>query len=155
MVAKWQEEIGVLAEKKNLQFAVTVDPDLPETIYGDEEAISKIAINLLGNAIKFTEHGQITLALKATPTDWSISVSDTGIGIPLHARDFIFDEFRQVDQTSKRKYGGTGLGLAIVQKFVRSMDGTVTVQSEVGQGSVFTVTLPLARHETKTLEKSQ
>ena len=69
-------------------------------------------------------------------------VSDTGIGIPFHAREFIFEEFRQVDQSSKRIYGGTGLGLAISQRFVRSMGGTITVQSEVGQGSVFTVTLP-------------
>ncbi len=70
-------------------------------------------------------------------------VEDTGIGVPPHARDFIFEEFRQVDQTSKRKYGGTGLGLAIVQKYTRAMGGTVTVKSEQGQGSTFTVTLPL------------
>jgi signal transduction histidine kinase len=72
-----------------------------------------------------------------------ITVKDTGIGIPPHAREFIFEEFRQVDQSSRRKYGGTGLGLAIVQKYTRAMGGTVQVKSEVGKGSTFTVSLPL------------
>jgi signal transduction histidine kinase len=71
-----------------------------------------------------------------------ISVSDTGIGIPPHARDYIFEEFRQVDGSSKREFGGTGLGLAIVQKLTRAMGGTVTLASELGKGSTFTVTLP-------------
>jgi len=150
---KWKSEISVLAEKKGLAFTATVDPNLPNTVYGDEEAVSKVAINLLGNAIKFTEKGHVDLALERGASDWTIKVTDTGIGIPPHAREFIFDEFRQVDQTSKRKYGGTGLGLAIVQKFVRSMGGTVTVQSEVGQGSVFTVSLPLVESLEKAGEK--
>jgi signal transduction histidine kinase len=140
---RWYDEIGILAEKKGLQFEMTCDPNLPETIYGDEEAISKVALNLLGNAIKFTDQGKVTLGVQTVDHAWRIVVSDTGIGIPPHARDFIFEEFRQVDQTSKRKYGGTGLGLAIVQKYSRSMGGMVTVSSDVGKGSEFTVTLPL------------
>ncbi|MCU0497165.1 MAG: ATP-binding protein [Anaerolineae bacterium] len=143
LAQRWRDEISVLAEKKNIAFEVAVDPDLPSTLYGDEEAISKVTINLLSNAIKFTEQGGITLKLEARETTWNIMVSDTGIGIPPHARDFIFEEFRQVDQSSKRKYGGTGLGLAIVQKYARSMGGNVSVKSELGQGSTFTVTLPL------------
>ncbi len=146
----WQEEIGVLAQKKNLQFEVSVDPEVPENVYGDEEAVSKVALNLLGNAIKFTEKGSVSLKLESDNNTWRIVVGDTGIGIPLHAREFIFEEFRQVDQTSKRLYGGTGLGLAIAQRFVRSMGGTITVKSEVGQGSVFTVTLPL-KQEVESL----
>jgi signal transduction histidine kinase len=116
---------------------------MSEMIYGDEEAVSKIAINLLGNAIKFTEQGRVNLALAREDGKWEIVVEDTGIGIPPHAREFIFEEFRQVDQSSRRKYGGTGLGLAIVQRYARAMGGSVTVQSEVGKGSTFTVTLPV------------
>jgi signal transduction histidine kinase len=143
LAQRWKDEIGVLADKKGLNFELGLDTSLPETLYGDEEAISKVAINLLSNAIKFTEQGAVSLALDCVDTTWSITVTDTGIGIPPHAREFIFEEFRQVDQTSRRKYGGTGLGLAIVQKYVRSMGGTVNVKSEAGQGSTFTVTLPL------------
>ncbi|MCC6612468.1 MAG: PAS domain-containing protein [Anaerolineae bacterium] len=141
---RWKEEIDVLAQKKNLKFDIEIDPNVPETVYGDEEAISKVALNLLSNAIKFTETGEVSLKMEGGDQTWSIVVTDTGIGIPLHAREFIFEEFRQVDQSSKRKYGGTGLGLAIAQRFVRSMGGTITVKSEVGAGSTFTVSLPVS-----------
>ncbi|MFW5691413.1 MAG: sensor histidine kinase [Chloroflexota bacterium] len=143
MAQEWYASLSVLAEKKGLGFEVIVDPALPETMYGDEESISKIVINLLGNAIKFTEGGGVTLALQCSGNQMAIRVSDTGMGIPPHARDFIFDEFRQVDQSSKRQHGGTGLGLAIVQKLTRAMGGTVSVESEVGVGSTFTVLLPI------------
>lgn len=143
LAKRWQAEIGILADKKNIGFELNIDPKLPEMVYGDEESISKIAINLLGNAIKFTEQGKVTLSLVNGGENWCISVADTGIGIPPHAREYVFEEFRQVDQTSKRKYGGTGLGLAIVQKYARTMGGIVTLQSEVGVGSTFTVTLPI------------
>jgi PAS domain S-box-containing protein len=142
LARRWQDEIGVLADKKGLALTVNLPSDMPETLIGDEEAISKVAINLLGNAIKFTEQGGVTLSLQSNGDSWDIVVADTGIGIPPHARDFIFEEFRQVDQTSKRKYGGTGLGLAIVQKYTRAMGGTVALVSEQGQGSKFTITLP-------------
>lgn len=143
LAQRWKDEISVLADKKGLNFELSLESSLPDMLYGDEEAISKVAINLLSNAIKFTEQGTVNLALDCVDSSWSITVTDTGIGIPPHAREFIFEEFRQVDQTSRRKYGGTGLGLAIVQKYVRSMGGTVNVKSEAGQGSTFTVTLPL------------
>lgn len=148
----WQEAIEVLAQNKHLEFEVTVDPSVPETVYGDEEAVSKVALNLLGNAIKFTESGSVSLKLESDDQNWSVVVSDTGIGIPPHAREFIFEEFRQVDQSSKRKYGGTGLGLSIAQRFVRTMGGTITVKSEVGQGSVFTVTIPQKQEAEKLVE---
>jgi signal transduction histidine kinase len=143
MVQQWQSSLSSLAEQKGLTFEVLVDPDLPEVMYGDEESLSKIAINLAGNAIKFTEVGSVTLSLQRRGDQMQLEVQDTGIGIPPHAREFIFDEFRQVDQSSKRRYGGTGLGLAIVQKLAREMGGTVTLHSEVGIGSTFTVLLPI------------
>ncbi len=140
---KWEDNLSVLADTKGLKLTVTVDPNLPETIFGDEESLSKIAINLLGNAIKFTAEGSVSLAFEKRDDQITIKVKDTGIGIPPHAREFVFDEFRQVDQSSKREYGGTGLGLAIVQKLVREMGGVVTLESEVGVGSTFTVLLPM------------
>ena len=143
LAERWHRQIGILAESKGLNFKLEVDENLP-TLLGDEEALSKIGINLLSNAVKFTHQGQVTLRMRRAAHDlWHIEVEDTGIGIPLHAREYIFDEFRQVDQSSKRLYGGTGLGLAIVQKLTRLMGGTVSVQSEVGRGSIFTVALPL------------
>lgn len=143
MAQKWYDNLSSLAENKGLEFESYVDPELPPTLYGDEESISKIAINLVGNAIKFTETGRVSFALHKREDQMELSVRDTGIGIPAHARDFIFDEFRQVDQSSKREHGGTGLGLAIVQKLARAMGGTVTVQSQVGVGSTFIVMLPI------------
>ncbi|MBC7813167.1 MAG: HAMP domain-containing protein [Burkholderiales bacterium] len=140
---KWQNEVSVLAEGKGLEFIVNIDPNLPPIILGDEDALSKVAINLLGNAFKFTQQGQVTLELSCISGGWKIAVSDTGIGIPSHAREYIFEEFRQVDGSSKRLYGGTGLGLSLVQKLSRAMGGNVSLQSEVGKGSIFTVTLPL------------
>jgi signal transduction histidine kinase len=143
MAQKWYDDLSVLAEKKGIAFTLTVDPELPATIYGDEESLSKIAGNLLSNAFKFTSEGEVSLELTCQGDDMVIEVRDTGIGIPPHAREFIFDEFRQVDQSSKRQYGGTGLGLAIVQKLARAMNGTVTLESEVGKGSAFTVLIPI------------
>ena len=150
LAQKWQKEVSVLAENKGIEFGIDIDPALPEMLYGDEDALSKIAINLLGNAFKFTRQGYVSLAIGLEEDTWTISVSDTGIGIPLHAREYIFDEFRQVDGSSKREFGGTGLGLALVQKLSRAMGGNVSLQSEVGSGSTFTVSLPLITHlETK------
>ncbi len=151
----WMTELSGMAEEKGIAFTVTVDPALPKTLYGDEDAINKVALNLLGNAIKFTEKGSVSLHLEKGDGVWRIRVQDTGIGIPHHAREFIFEEFRQVDQSSRRKYGGTGLGLAIVQKYTRTMGGTVTVESEPGQGSTFTVTLPLMNPAPEPARKVQ
>jgi len=151
MIDMWQEDISVLANEKKLKLEVDVSDTLPDTLYGDSESITKIAINLLSNAIKFTEAGTVTLDVTNDENDWKIIVKDTGIGIPPHAQEFIFEEFRQVDQSSKRKYGGTGLGLAIVQRLARLMQGQVTVDSEVGQGSTFTVTLPIHREPAPKL----
>jgi two-component system, sensor histidine kinase SagS len=143
LVQSWQSQIQVLAEEKGLAFALEIDPTLPEVLHGDPERVTQIAINLLSNAVKFTSSGNVKLSLKRHDTTWTIQVSDTGIGIPPHALNYIFEEFRQLDGSSTRVYGGSGLGLAIVRKLCQMMRGSVQVFSELGKGSVFTVTLPL------------
>jgi PAS domain S-box-containing protein len=138
------ESNRILAEQKNLTLEMTIDPNLPETLLGDMGRIKQITINLLSNAIKFTEHGGIKLTVKKqSPLAWQILVSDTGIGIPAHLQDAIFDEFRQLDVGPARQYDGTGLGLAIVRRFVELLNGTITVKSLPSQGSTFEITLPL------------
>lgn len=144
LLDQWQSQTSILMQKKQLIFEGAVDPAVPETLYGDAARISQIAINLLSNAIKFTEKGSVKLAIGRQATTWQIQVSDTGIGIPPQALSYIFEEFRQVDGSSTRKEGGTGLGLAIARNLARMMNGDIQVDSEVGQGSTFTVTLPLA-----------
>lgn len=143
MAQRWRDVFEGVAIEKGIAFDVTVDANLPETIYGDEESLSKITINLLSNAFKFTDKGMVGLELGRDADHMTIIVSDTGIGIPPHAREYIFDEFRQVDQTSTRQHGGTGLGLAIVSKLVRAMNGTISLESEVDGGSTFTIRVPM------------
>lgn len=147
LAERWQDNLSVLASKKGLDFTVKVAPDLPPKLYGDEEALTKIVINLVGNAIKFTPEGRVTLSLSRDDEQLALAVSDTGIGIPPDAHDLIFEEFRQFDQSPQREYGGTGLGLAIVQKLTRALGGTVALQSKEGVGSTFTVRVPLHTEE--------
>jgi len=143
LAARWASETSVLAQHKALQLQTNIDPDLPDTLVGDPERVTQIAVNLISNALKFTHEGRVTLDINKQDTTWTIKVTDTGIGIPPHALSYIFDEFRQVDGTSTRVYGGTGLGLSITRNICRMMEGTIHVTSELGKGSVFTVTLPL------------
>src|SRR5260221_2296738 len=143
LVEQWQSQINVLAQQKQLAFEVSVDSTLPETLDGDATRITQIVFNLMSNAIKFTEKGSVKLTLRRHPTTWQIQVSDTGAGIPPHALDYIFEEFRQVDGSSTREKGGTGLGLAIARNLSRMMNGDIVVTSELGKGSTFTVMLPL------------
>jgi PAS domain S-box-containing protein len=144
LLAMVQADMQPLASQKNLAFEIVLDPALPAAVRGDPKRLQQIITNLLSNAIRFTDHGQVKVHLdRPEETLWRITVNDTGIGIPPHALEFIFDEFRQVDGSYQRQYGGTGLGLAIVRKLVTLMGGTVRVESEVGQGSTFTVQLPL------------
>jgi signal transduction histidine kinase len=120
-----------------------VSEDLP-LVYTDLPRLRQILINLLSNAAKFTAQGSIAIAARpASPGHFILSVADTGIGIPAQALDYIFEEFRQVDGSTTRKYGGTGLGLSISKKLAQMLGGTIQVESEVGKGSVFTLTLPL------------
>jgi signal transduction histidine kinase len=149
LVGRWQTQMEVLAKQKDLKFTVTIDPRLPDEIMIDESAVTKIGTNLLSNAFKFTDEGEVALETKYTDRQWYIIVRDTGIGIPAHMHNHIFESFRQVDNSFKRPYGGTGLGLPIVQHLVKAMNGTVRVDSEPGKGSTFTVTLPVVPVEAK------
>lgn len=143
LTTHWRKQISGLADKKAIALECEIADNVPTLLYGDEEALSKVAINLLGNAIKFTHTGKITLQVERRGDQIAWIVRDTGIGIPTEAQAYIFDEFRQVDQSSKRLYGGTGLGLAIVKKLVLAMGGSISLHSEIGVGSNFTILLPL------------
>ncbi len=147
LTRQWQSQMSVLAEKNGITFDVSVDDTLPQVIVGDAPRLTQIAINLLSNAFKFTKEGTIALNIRRDEDHWTISVKDTGMGIPPHALNYIFEEFRQVDGSSKREHGGTGLGLAITRTLCRMMGGTINVRSELGKGSEFIVTLPLSRPE--------
>ncbi len=146
MIKTVTDKVSSLADEKGLKFNVTIDPALPETVTGDRARVEQVVINLLSNAFKFTEQGEVELTVKPLPETqkWQFTVRDSGVGIAPHAIEYIFDEFRQADGTSRRAYGGTGLGLAICRNLCRLMEGEVNVRSELGKGSVFTVTLPLS-----------
>ncbi len=150
MVERITKQMESLAAERRLDFTTRIDPAVPETLIGDEKRIEQILVNLLSNAFKFTEKGQISLAITADSDSetWIMTVQDTGIGIPPHAMDLIFEEFRQLDGSPTRAYQGSGLGLAIVRDLVRMMGGTIKVESELGQGSTFIVTLPVVLQKT-------
>ena len=136
------------AQQKGLQLRCDVPPQLPRTMKGDPGRLRQVLINLLGNAIKFTQEGSVTLALaigKETEDhcDIEFAVSDTGIGIPLEKQTLIFEAFSQVDGSTTRQFGGTGLGLTICRRLVILMQGDISVESEPGQGSTFRFTVPL------------
>jgi PAS domain S-box-containing protein len=133
-----------IAIDKNLSLTSELDTSLPYTINGDAARLQQILVNLVNNAIKFTEHGSVRMRVFRTDTlHWAMEVRDTGIGIPANEIPHIFEAFRQVDSTSTRKHGGFGLGLTIVKQLANLMGGDVSVSSVVGSGSTFTVTLPL------------
>jgi signal transduction histidine kinase len=119
-----------------------IAPGLPP-LNTDREKLKQIILNLLSNSAKFTEQGEIKIAAWREDSSMKITVADTGIGMKKEALEFIFDEFRQVDMSTTRKYGGTGLGLAIVKRLVNLLGGDIGVESQEGKGSKFTITLPL------------
>jgi signal transduction histidine kinase len=117
-------------------------PDIP-LLKTDRDKLKQSVLNLLSNAVKFTEKGEIKLAAWRDNGNVKLTVSDTGIGMKKEALDLIFEEFRQADMSSTRRYGGTGLGLAIVRRFITLMGGEIIVESEEGKGSKFTITIPI------------
>jgi signal transduction histidine kinase/DNA-binding response OmpR family regulator len=135
--------IAPQAVEKNIALLNQVSADLP-LITTDPKKLHHILQNIIGNAVKFTEQGQVTVAAEVQGAELVIAVSDTGIGIAAEQIPRIFDEFRQADDGTARKYGGTGLGLAIAKKYAQLLGGIITVQSTLGQGSTFTLRLPLA-----------
>jgi signal transduction histidine kinase/CheY-like chemotaxis protein/HPt (histidine-containing phosphotransfer) domain-containing protein len=132
------------AAEHGLALIRTVDPDVPRYLVGDEVRIRQIMLNLVGNALKFTEHGSVTLRVSQTAPSITIAVVDTGIGIPPDRLGQMFERFTQADDSTARQYGGTGLGLAICKRLVELMGGEIGAESEIGQGSTFWARLPLA-----------
>ena len=151
-----EETIDILTLKafeKKLEMLYRVDHDIPSQLLGDPVRIRQIIVNLLGNAIKFTKEGEIYVSIRKLGDAYQhegkkylnfiIQVKDTGIGIPKDKLQKIFESFTQADNSTTRKYGGTGLGLAISKSLAELMHGTLTVESEAGKGSSFTLSLPL------------
>ncbi len=140
--------LAINARSKGLKFVSKVHASVPTSVVGDPDRLRQILVNLVGNALKFTEQGEIVVEVrKETESDdcavLHFSVRDTGIGIPLEKQELIFDAFSQADPSTTRKFGGTGLGLAISRRLVQLMDGRMWVQSEVGRGSTFHFTVRL------------
>ena len=141
-----------VAQQKNLTFAVSIDPNLPTTISTDPKRLQQILKNLLSNAFKFTDRGGVTLRIFSMqhPLNGLLSqaiafaVTDTGIGVSADKQKIIFEAFQQADGTTSRKYGGTGLGLAISRELAQLLGGSLELASQPGQGSTFTLYLPLA-----------
>ncbi|MCP5206679.1 MAG: response regulator [Hahellaceae bacterium] len=137
---------------RNIELATYIQPNFPEHIFGDPTRIRQVISNLVGNAIKFTEEGRVTLSLRCDERMAIIKVVDTGIGISDSALQKIFSPFSQAYSDTTRKYGGTGLGLTLCKQLVQHMSGTLTVESEENVGSTFTVTIPL-REDISHTEK--
>ena len=135
------------AEEKELKFLTVIDKKLPKALHLDEARVKQILINLVSNALKFTNKGYIKLEVKGiyykneSKIDLLLSVKDTGIGISSENKEVIFDAFRQSKNQSVGKYGGTGLGLSITKKLVELMEGTISLESSIGKGSSFNVIL--------------
>jgi signal transduction histidine kinase/CheY-like chemotaxis protein/HPt (histidine-containing phosphotransfer) domain-containing protein len=148
--------VAIRAHQKHLELALHVRPEVPPVLVGDWPRLRQVVINLAGNAIKFTERGEVLVKVEAGdepaaggggppgPVPVRFSVSDTGIGIPPEKQRLIFEPFQQADPSTTRHYGGTGLGLTISARLVGLMGGRLGVESEAGRGSTFSFTVPLA-----------
>lgn len=149
------ETTRMLVRKKNKLKVELVCTDPPGVVTGDEDMYTRILMNLLGNASRFTEEGTITVTIRRAGDTFVTAVSDTGIGIPQQDLKLIFDEFRQVDGSTTRQFGGSGLGLAICKKLCDLLGGDISVSSRVGQGTTFYVTLPIHGQEVAARDTSR
>ncbi|MEO1135320.1 MAG: response regulator, partial [Pseudomonadota bacterium] len=148
--------LSLPVEEKNLELLVRYKPDLDDVFIGDPGRVRQVVTNLVGNAVKFTEKGHILIEVdgkrRGEIADVSISVTDTGCGVPIQKQKSIFEEFEQVDGSSARKHNGTGLGLAISKKMIEAMGGSITLESKPNAGSKFCVRIPLAIDEARTAD---
>jgi PAS domain S-box-containing protein len=138
--------IALRADEKGLELLSEIAPEVPEVVRGDSSRLRQVVLNLMGNAIKFTQRGEVTLRVNVESADGDdrllrFTVADTGIGIPPEKQGVIFDPFTQADTSTTRKYGGTGLGLTISSRLVNMMEGKIWVESEVGRGTQFHFTV--------------
>ncbi|MGK2926461.1 MAG: ATP-binding protein, partial [Lysobacterales bacterium] len=148
LVEKVREVVAIRAHEKDLALVCEVAANVPNDLMGDPTRLRQVLLNLLGNAIKFTESGEVALRVtldadSAVPDALRFAISDTGIGIPGEKLDAVFERFTQADSSTTRRYGGSGLGLTISKRLVELMGGAIQVESSVGKGSVFTFTVPL------------
>ncbi len=144
--------LGILADKKGLTLRATIEKSVPETLKGDRQRLQQILLNLTGNAIKFTQTGEVRINIFCPDdTHWAIQVADTGAGIPKEAQSYIFEPFRQVNNSITRGNRGTGLGLSITKQLVEIMGGEIKLESEIDKGSTFTIILPILREAEKTI----
>jgi len=142
-VSEVVESLRVLADKKQIKILVDAN-DVPETMHNDEAKLTQVLVNLIGNAIKFTNEGRIKVSVEQDKQDSGLirfTVMDTGIGIPESSYSELFDEFTQVDGSATRQHSGTGLGLAIAKKYIETMGGEISVESKLGEGSSFSFTI--------------
>ncbi|MEQ6122138.1 PAS domain S-box protein [Reichenbachiella sp. MALMAid0571] len=149
LMSEMENMFAQKVEEKGINFSIVHKDAIPKILLLDEVRIRQILFNLIGNAVKFTDHGQITLSLnakrknkKSQNVDLTILVTDTGIGIPIDEQKLVFEPFNQQKGQSVMKYGGTGLGLSITKKLLHRMGGTISLQSKVGKGSTFKIFLP-------------
>src|SRR5580658_2988887 len=148
--------LALRADEKGLELLCEIAPEVPEVVEGDSGRLRQVLVNLVGNAIKFTDTGEIAVrveleAREGTACICRFTVADTGIGIPEDKRESIFDPFSQADTSTTRKYGGTGLGLTISTRLVEMMGGKIWVESELGRGSQFHFTVRLAAADAKEI----
>ena len=151
--------LAPLAREKGLELAYHIEPDVPMSLAGDPERLRQILVNLVNNAVKFTESGEVVLSLKRVKSDAggvtvNFTVTDTGVGIALHEQSRIFESFTQADSSTTRRFGGTGLGLAIVSQLVALMGGRVWVESQPGMGSRFQFTATFEARPNSTAKTS-
>jgi len=160
MIRKFSAMMAIKADEKKLEFICTIEPETPIYVKGDPGRLRQILINLVGNAIKFTEKGEIVVFCKTlsdTNESWKLffEVKDTGIGIPTTIVDNLFEKFTQADGSISRNYGGTGLGLSISKQLCEMMNGEINVYSEEGQGSKFSFVIEMKKsdYKPKTIQK--
>jgi PAS domain S-box-containing protein len=149
------EMVAARAHEKGLPLVCEIAPNVPGDLVGDPTRLRQVLLNLIGNAVKFTERGEVSLHVTLEPDTYAptlrFTVSDTGIGIPADKLDRVFERFTQADTSTTRRFGGSGLGLTISKRLVELMGGRIWVASEVGEGSVFAFTVPFEKWAGATL----